>query len=544
MEYSFNEQVENHLRTKSLRELKSLVIRLAATVPNTSQQRIFLDVLEDKRVIIDKQGEKTDAEKTLADLQSFYDEIGNYCIDAHYNDGYGWGSQEGFVIQDDDGFAADFTQAYYSCERLLTEGQYSAAAKAFRLLFNTMIKFNEVNKNNDFGAIYISTFVEAGLFDIDSNRAKALRGYSAFMANESDLRNDLIHIYRLCVECGSNLTFKDVLEAGNETVPDIENILAQWVEILFEQPPRMATPLVKEAALLSDRPEIMEQYVKSVGLSEPLAHLTLCEMLIEQESLTEKIIEAATYGLKHTEVDASLRDKLATLLADNAKRVADHQSYTYAVMERFYSCKNLETYLPVIGLNSPETNLLALSKIEMPKTHTPHDNIKADYYIIQMLNGMYYTAFDAIKSNESSIGWSTSLKGTLFPFFIALLSGFDSSAVTIKKLVSKKINNADINDVYKILKKNRSVIPVEQEKTWYNWCIKETMNRIDAILTKQHRGAYERAAWLLVAMCEVQTINKQEAPLALVRKYLEKYFRQRAFLSEVKMAMSDAGMRI
>ena len=530
MNISFIDQVESHLRTKSLRDLKALIMRLASQMPE-SEHKNFLEILEDKKTIINKSKScNTSANISIERVQNFLDGIEDYSIEAYYYDN--WHS-DGWEIQDDDGFAEDVSVCYTACEHLLIQGNYPEAAAAFRLFFEALDRFNEYNAGHDYGALSVETFIDEGLLDINMDKAKALRGYSSLMAQGTYLADDLNYIYHMCTSSYSrNISFRDILNTGSEPVPNLENILTQWLAVLTAQSPEDAAPLIKEAAQLLDAPDVMEQFAKTKGLTEPTAHLALCEMLIEQNSTPEKIISAAIHGLKHTAVNSHRRGELALLLADTAKESNDLTSYSYAVLEHFYSDTNVANYLQIRALKSETANQSALTFLASKKGY--HDT--NTYHIINMLNGKYMQAFEAVKRDTKSLGWSYSLKGYLFPFFLGILTGFNRKALATKKLIEKE----ETDGLYTALEESLGNVTKEESAFLLDWCVKEVGKRVDGIVSNQHRGAYNRAAQLLVAVCEVRLLREEVNPFALLHKYLKKYPRHSAFHGEVRGALNEA----
>ena len=70
------------------------------------------------------------------------------------------------------------------------------------------------------------------------------------------------------------------------------------------------------------------------------------------------------------------------------------------------------------------------------------------------------------------------------------------------------------------------------------WCLDVTKRRVNAIVSNQHRGSYDRAAVLLAACAETLWLrgNDREAQ-ALVDEVHQRFPRHRAFQTEVKAAV-------
>ena len=464
---TFMEQIEIQIETKSLKELRSLVLRMAKRIPESFHSD-FLEVLENKRIVIDREpSEDIGDVAILSKIQAFCDNADKYNIEAYYQeDGYRWDGyyddendgEDGWNIEDDEGFAKDFTACYNDAEKLLINANYLAAAKAFQLIFEAIEKFDEKNSDHDYGEISINTLIDTGKIDVDMRRIKALRGYSYLMSFDNDscreaLINELSVIFALCYHYVNPIMFQEVLTAGNVPIPNMDTILTAWQEVLFSNAPERTAKYVKELAVLSKNQDIMLDFVSTVGAQTPIAYLQLCELLSEENMPKSEIIAYAKSGLVQTQPEADKRIVLAELLIKLAEEADDKEAYNYAVMERFYTNKNLKTYVPVLSIGSESANSMALNCLAQLKEKN------RNYYVIQMLNQNYQTAFDAIKNDKQSLGWSgwsPSIKGQLFPFFLGLCVRHDSKAVIIKKLAEEAAGNVD--NVYEMLKKNRPVV--------------------------------------------------------------------------------------
>ena len=529
---NFLEQVENLLRKKKERELKAIVMGLASKLAGKEQQE-FLDMLEDKRLRINKDAKsKPNTEAKLEYIRKFLARIEDYEIEAYYHDSYRWDDDdEGWNIEEDDGFAKDMLTCYEYAESLLIHGLYNDAAMAFRLMFDAIDKFDEIYESHEYGELYVETFIDEGLLDINMKKAKAYRGYSALMAQDSadfDLEDELDYVFGLCSSYTSKIAFGNVLDAGSEPVPNREKVLEEWVEVLLTKHPIHASPLVKEAACLAKNLGIMERFVNTSGAKEPVAYLDLIHLWTEHGVEDAKIIAMAKRGLENTLVDARQRSQLASMLVEMAKDI-DYETYVFALVERFITVQNVDTYIPVYELNKDEANKKALAHVTPPKSHSG--------YIIHFINGSYDMVFDKVQADKESLGWSSSLKGHLYPLFMGALAGFSKEAIAIAGLVG---NSA----LYDLLAKAYSPPYEAQQAKWYDWCVSEAQKRADAIVSNQHRGAYSKAAELIAAVCELRSLRGEKEPMSLADSFLAKYPRHTSFKAEMRASLDRVKRQI
>ena len=548
---NFLDQVETLLYTKSQNELKALILKIADKIPGLSMQE-FLTLLENKRVIISS--EKTgafSAPKALDRIKELYENVEDYDIEAHYYEGYEWDEDEhgeGYNIESDDGFTDEYYACYTGAVSILEHGFYKEAAEAFDTLFRIIEKFDDYHENDDEGEFFFETFIDEEMLEIDLMKMAALKGYSALMARPGNLEDVLTDIFDILEKYSGKLMFKDILNAGSEAVEHVNEVLNTWVTVLYGEPVETASKFVKEAALLLEKPEIMEAYVDKAGANVPQAYIDLCDLYFSKgQTENDKIVAVAMKGLQNTDKKQANRDKLAGILAAAANGAKDKDAYRYAVLERFYSHLSLENYMPVLELGDKGAISDAIEyldksfKTDKDATYWSRDR---DYYIIRFLNKDYDLVYGAINADHSSLGWSSSVKGLMIPFFMGLLTGFSEKAAVIRRLIEEKITlDMGKGAFYKILRENMGEVSKVQDKIWYARCVKETEDRVVAIVSAQHRGSYGKAARLLAAISEIRIHRGEDAPYQIIYTYLAKYPRHTAFRAEVRTALADAGFR-
>jgi hypothetical protein len=288
----FNDRVESILHAKSLNELRSFILKIAGKVPGESQTE-FLTLLENKRVVVSRDGGDFDAGKTLNRIRQLLKEVTAYNVEAYYYDD--WHS-DGYNIESDGGFCDEFYFCYTGAVRLLEHGLYPDAAEAFGLLFEIIEAFDEHNENNDGGEIRVETFINEQMLDIEMDKLESLRAYSTLMAPDRDLEDIFDFVFGAIGGYGMKRAFKDVLQAGSEPVPEVGAVLENWISYLYARssvPDPLAdspgyafaaefiSPLMKEAALLSGETaaEVMEKFVQTAGAKEPAAYMDLVRFI-------------------------------------------------------------------------------------------------------------------------------------------------------------------------------------------------------------------------------------------------------------------------
>ena len=74
------------------------------------------------------------------------------------------------------------------------------------------------------------------------------------------------------------------------------------------------------------------------------------------------------------------------------------------------------------------------------------------------------------------------------------------------------------------------------------WCLDVAQRRIDAIVSNQHRGSYDKAALLLASCTEVlRLLGKAQEARALLDDVRQQFRRHRAFQAELQAAVQRMG---
>jgi hypothetical protein len=542
------ERVERILNTKSKSELQSIILNIAVTIPVGSSDD-FLSLLSNDRVAISQNvASSFDPENALSRIKTLYDSVEEYGIEAHFYESYSWDyddDRHGWTIESDDGFSNEYAHCFNGAVNTLRYGFYNIAAEAFGLLLKTIDRFDKYHENDDEGALYFRTLIEEGLINVPFEKIDQLYAYSALMSQPEDIDSVFGDIYLTLRTYRGRLTFADILLAGTQPIPERDSVVEKWVSFLYRQTPNIAADFIKEAALLVDKQELLEDYVNTAGAKEPKAYKNLCELYIDKnQNGYDKLRTLAVRGLDASEATQKSRAELAGLLASAARDKGDGGTYLYAISERFRSSPSLVNFVPIMESGDAEhieRSINNLDALVIPTTAKKSPLQHGDYYVIHFLNKDYDLVFDAIKHDKTSLGWSYSLKGIAIPLFIGLLAEYNEKAITVQKLIAKVLErDVDSTAFYRLLGESMGDVTPEQATSWHDRCIKEAVSRIDAIVSGKHRGSYYKAAQLMVAICEMQTYRGEAEPLKLLYTCKEKYQRFSAFRGEVRTVLSGS----
>jgi len=240
---NFIDNVEKLLRVKTDNQLREFILNLAYRTAEDEQEK-FLTLLINQKINIQKDIKSIfNPKKALNRVIELNKNVKEYSIEAY---DIGGRYQEKYDIKNDDGFCSEYYHCYSDAVRLLEQGYFYEASKAFDLLYEIIYNFNKYNDMNDYGSFYFEIFVDEGMIEIDLNKMKSLRGYSALM---SPKRDDSIYskIFEMILDSYGKATIKSIINAGSTPIPDIENVLNKWISFLRSLSNPKTDKLIAEA---------------------------------------------------------------------------------------------------------------------------------------------------------------------------------------------------------------------------------------------------------------------------------------------------------
>jgi len=333
------------------------------------------------------------------------------------------------------------------------------------------------------------------------------------------------------------INIKTVIQCSSEEMPDLNTFLPLWKDYLLGQAvTKNSSYLIREAVEMHGGIDEIKELAVNYGDIYQEAYLDWVMML---RNKNEDITDTCFYALDRvTEVKTGL--KICYYLAEQAEKNGDGRNCLAAWEKAFCyeralsSLLNMLKYAKIFQCQEDKLRY-ALKQIK----NTDHSNKTVEIHILIFL-GDLEKAYEICRGGKA-LGWSygSAHIPVLAGFFMKLLSAG-------KNRMSNHIDNfwnAYTDAFNKHPEYNRCIAEAieaaritEQEKdTYYQWCIKICCDRIDGIVSGQHRNAYDRAAQTLAACEELRAnIYGNDASKSLVMRYLNKYPRHSSFKGSVR----------
>jgi hypothetical protein len=562
----FLEAAKARLSGLSAEELRRIILNRASEESPSGREE-FLHKLEPNH---DPDATQSDLEMLLGEIDAFEQRVS----DGYYCTGWAW-DDEIFEERDwgDESWAQELDEFFMQARRLLLKGEYKISEDVYRKLFDILEMGREPGHlpgdPNCLNMLQV---------DIDEHIALFLR--SVYMNSAPAGR--LSSFWKAMQECRdafSDVKLKDIINAADTLLPDFDIFLSDLIELLKSQSLRRYmsnSELLREAVVLKGGVAGISEFARQNAHKYPKAYVDWITAL-EKEGDTDGVIQAAREGLSDIPRDFIARAEVAKALARAGDESGDNALKLEGLRECFHSDPSLEHLLDLYGAaiendrfaeirDEVEQRIEELYKdrpsltvytCEEQSEEQEESSVSADlFYNALLLSGRYEKVLEMCKG-EGPLGWSSSdnPKPIFITFMMVVLSNEGIHAKMLQEQWEAAIGNtgyrrdgarvAKYRRVSAYIIKNYMHLDTEQEEFYLKWCGNEIGRRVDAIVSNKHRGSYNKAAGLLVAMAEtLADRGKKQEGNALIERYKKKYSRYSAFRREIAGAIQDSGLMI
>jgi hypothetical protein len=358
---------------------------------------------------------------------------------------------------------------------------------------------------------------------------------------------------------------KDVLDTRPGELQGWELFLPAWEQ-------RLATCGTSRAALLRLEAVNYLQGISGVARlarewasDQACGYLYWLERLEENESWEE--MRDAAFEALTTLPQGRFREQAAGCLTKAASELGDAKTVLQGKRECFLSAPNESNLISLLDESERQgARLQELEAILAQPGVFRDDQVSQRSLRIKILL-MAGKLDEAFREGEDApgLGWSHGKAAVLFASVLALATDHRPEATCIHNLLKEcssdrpfspwEARSSEVQEGMamhrEILAGVKSIQPTPEDlETYLAWAERVGRERIEAIVSNQHRGAYNRAAQVLTALAECRAARDDKAKAeSLVKEYIRvKFPRHTAFRSEVKRAVGESallrGMRI
>jgi hypothetical protein len=278
------------------------------------------------------------------------------------------------------------------------------------------------------------------------------------------------------------------------------------------------------------------------GASHPVLHARLVEELSASGDLEAAI--GAAQGALAAVPDGRRPERahVADLMFEAAQEAGRVSEAAAAAEAGFAAGLDLQRFLRLRRVGSPEAVARGVAAL---KGAPPRGR---EAMAVLFLAGEFNLLWSSVKDDGAALGWSRSDKGAAFPLVLALLfEGTDWGRVAagLVRAVVEGCGAAVADEFMEVARDVDTRVPAGDFAAYRAWCRAEIEARVEAIVGNQRRGAYGRAAALIVAYAETVDLaagGGRPAALAYVDVFRDRYPRHSAFRRELDASLARSSL--
>lgn len=566
------EAVEECCRKLTYDDLCEVIQRLAQEVA-PKERAGFLAKLESCVEPSDEIPEETDFEDELLErireLKAEISDRQRAIEDGTYYEEYGdyedYGNYYDEEIEALSGEQRDELQTLFGeTDHLFLANELELAEKAYRLLLNMFGSVGPEEEEEEEEEFYYSMSEYDVKINWRETRARYCRCVYEVCPPEERVERmrEAMQIYdsqfesRYAPSEGNYPQLQDVFDAKAGELPDWEAFLKQWRQALADQTNSRAFVLSLEAVNWLEGVTGVARDVRKRRI--PVGYLFWLDQLTSKH-LWQEAGEIAQEALDNMP-EGSLRAQAADMMNSVGAETGNQGLMLQGRREGFYSTPNMSS----LALFLEEAIRQDVRNAELENAlsflNTKEHVVSLKVHVLLML-GRLDEASNQVDTDKS-LGWSygASSVGVFFGGLLTALTHADEQGVAIQTLLKRYAGTGSSYSFYAFqpqksgtddliireIEQGLQDVPMDETKRqeWLTLAEKLGGDRIDGIVSNQHRKAYDRAAEVLGALMECHLLNNRptEARALLATYRDEKYRRYSAFRAELNTVMRNSAL--
>jgi hypothetical protein len=372
----------------------------------------------------------------------------------------------------------------------------------------------------------------------------------------------------------------DIIQIAPQPLADQEQFCRDWIAFLRTQSSRDADAWLREAVRLSQGTAGLETLARTEGVQHPRAYLDWCAAL-EAEGQPHAVLAAAQAALRALPTPLPLRAAVADYLCTAALHLHNAAALRAGRWEAFVAKPTLARLLDVWEVTPTGTQ--RTRRMQQAAQHLQHALADPPGEVVQgwedavespvwpaksVLVHAYLLASDwdaayQLAAPEQVLGWSSShnTQGLVVLCFLVQMSGTSSGQLppNLTQLWQWELQNStgfvawhstDTGEASLLTRLQQAYMeylpapawPHDQQADRLAWCLDVAQRRVDAIVSNQHSGSYDKAALLLAACAELlRLLDKVPEATTLLDDARQCFRRHHAFQTELQAAVRRMG---
>ena len=394
----------------------------------------------------------------------------------------------------------------------------------------------------------------------DLEKAAVLTMYVQYQTHDTiQGRIDAIYPYFLR-GAGCEAKIEDLLSAGPEELTGTDEFLEAWILFLGKHDTERDLELLENAVLYRYGKEGLLSYAaKHIQEHPSLMKTVLMKLMADSEY--KKAAALGTKAVQMLNPNRRVRGEIAELVCRAAKEAGDKSAEAEMRYQACYSRPSVKNYLDCLTLEEIDKERVELLTVRVEKIRSRKNSGQPRHgsmsgggevgYSVSKTDSLFYAFFqekygeilEYCKQYREPLGWSASLIRIGVPLLLMGLYQGDSPGTALSSLlgllafeagVSKEEETEEFKRSFMRWKKKHP-FPKEQSEACVKYLERVIDARVCAIVSKQYRGSYWKAALLAASMDEV--LDSMGGRSDFAYQYYLKFSNYRAFRAELRKLM-------
>jgi hypothetical protein len=591
---AFWETVERRLAASSADELRA-ILRTMAQETSPSGRQAFLDKLGPIEAGAAGIAQEIEAEDLLADIEDLAAEIEEAMEEApEPEEHYEWGGyDEEEEVEPYEEFVEPLVGLFDRAQAAFDYGNLPLARDAYAALFELL------DQQDDYGR----GVSPSGLTGVDITEAWARYLRAVYEAEPAGGRPEALFEQMLQVRswvAGARPKLDDLIQISPAPLPDRDRFLPDWIAFLRGQSGGDADAWLREAVRLAQGTAGLEALAREEGKQRPRAYLDWFTAL-EQEGKHREVLFASQEALHTLPAGLPIRAAVADHLCTAAEKLNEPAILRDGRWEAFAARPTLPRLLDLWDAAPAGEERTALMRrgvqhLQDRLAHPPSSPDVAGWSVesfreddlerpawpskavlahacllagdpstgselaLNAVKGQALETAHALAASGKELGWSSSEnpQGLIMPFFLGRLSGRSFSALPpnlaqlwqwgLQASIGPSIGAGDpvLQRLQRAYAQPPAGAPLSREKqeAILSWCLDIARQRVNSIVTGQHRKSYDKAAVLTVACVEALRLRGDvSGASSFLGDIRDRFPRHRSFQAELGAAVERSDRR-
>jgi tetratricopeptide (TPR) repeat protein len=493
----FMERVRERLEDLSTEDLRNMILNWASE-EQPSNRQVFL-----YKLIPQKQKEEVipDVDWLMGAIEDFEERVSN----GEYCDGWGW---DDTIHEErdfgDESWAEEMDEFFMQARSLLLQGEYKIAEEAYRKLFD-ILQMGEDPGHLPGDPDHIS------MLKVEIDEQVALFFRSVYMNSTLQERPDLLYeAMNEYAYLGRSVRLKDIINVYDDTLPDFDIFLTEWIKLLKDEDTSHVSELLREAVFLKGGIPAISEFARQYTDKYPNAYLDWIGAL-EREGDLDSVILVAREGLWEIPRDYTVRAEVAKAISKAGEILDDNKLRLEGYRECFYSDPTIEhlldLYITAIECSCFE-EIRDESEGRIMELLDKKDELRTSYNYFgeqhrasvsegilanaMLLGGRYEKVFRMCEG-RGSLGWSfrANPKFIFVTFMLVFLSkeGVHSKVLAREwvEAIRYSVRENYIEKYQRVAHDTKKYLKLteEEENFYLKWCKDEVERRVDEIVSSK-----------------------------------------------------------